>query len=75
MNDVEKMRLTALAFIALCGFFGLVGVGVAYLEHTWFGLIFGAIIAAIAAVGCSLIVVSARPEKEKEETTKEPGDE
>lgn len=67
MSDVDKLRVTALAFISLCGFFGLVGIGVSYLEHSWFGMIFGTIIAAIAAVGCSLIVVSARPEKEKEE--------
>jgi heme A synthase len=61
-----KIGLIGLAFIALCGFIGLLAVAFGFLNHDWFALIFGAMTGAAAAVGMSMILVSAKPEKKPE---------
>lgn len=75
MSEVRTMKVIALVFMAIFGFFGLVGMALSYLNRNWFGMVFGTLIAAIAVVGVALIAVAVKPQKEKEDSAKEPGGE
>jgi type IV secretory pathway TrbD component len=66
-NRIRLESLIALVFMGLCGFCGFLALIYGFFQKDWFGLIFGTIIAAIAVVGSSLILILAKREPGKEE--------
>lgn len=66
-NRIRLETMTALVFMALCGFLGLLAIVYGFFQKEWFGLIFGTMIAAIAVVGSSMVLILAKREPVKEE--------